>query len=149
MTERSTLARRLPWILACVVTAVALGVLADVVGDATQTRPENTLAGETTVLEMRVSTNQYEGDLDEAALAAWSACSGHVEGRAEVHHVADDRYEVRISPGAGRQARHRVEGCIEDANTERVRAYALSIGNVPNLASTPTSASAASRPTEP
>lgn len=130
MKERSPWARRLPWLIACVVTAGALAALADVVGDATQTRPEPTLAAETTVLEMRVSTNQYEGGLDEAAAAAWSACSGHVAGGAEVHHLTDDRYEVRITPGAGRQARHRVEGCIEDANTERVRAYVLRIGNV-------------------
>lgn len=123
--------RRWAAILGLAAVAVSLAVLADVVGDATQTRPESTLDGEVTVIQMRVTTLDYKGDLDEAAAAAWNACSGQAHGSADLHHLADDRYEVRIAPAAGPQARHRVEGCIEDANTERVRAYLLSIDNVP------------------
>ncbi len=122
---------RWAWIAALTVTALSLAALADVVGDVTQTRPESTIDDEVTMVQMRVTTRHYKGDLGEAAEAAWSACSGHAHGQAELRHVADDRYEIRISPAAGPQSRHRIEGCIEDANTERIRAYTMSIGNVP------------------
>jgi hypothetical protein len=107
--------------------AVTLGLVVGVkaMADATQNRPDEAVAGTTSVIEFSVSTHDFQRGESAAATALWGVCASTVPG--DVSPLPDaegDNWVVTVSPAIGRNGEKRLVGCLEDLTIDRV------VGNV-------------------
>ena len=108
--------------LLAVAAAVALGV--DMLGDATQTRPDEDLTGTRSEIVMNVRST-FRRRLGPLAAGLWGACQGTVASRLVapgVTNVRGGRFRFEVEPGLGTHARGRLTGCLEDTTLDRVQA---------------------------
>ena len=109
------------------VTALVGGL--DVLADLTQDRPDRIPAGSRSeiVLDVRHrSTGRAEA---RTAQGLWGACQGTVWQQLTepgVVELGNGRFLLTTSPAVGEHAWRRLQGCLEDATVDRVRAAVVS-----------------------
>jgi hypothetical protein len=118
---------------AVVILVLALigAVAVDMIGDATQTRPDVVRPGSTSEVVFSLRT-KMDRDRQMTANALWGACQGTVDSRVVdpgVVRLDESRFRITLAPELGHHARTRLTGCIEDATLDRVIANVHRITN--------------------
>ena len=115
------------------VAAVVLAV--DVLGDMTQTRPDEVNQDAVTEVVVRVDEDRFGWGRDAAADALWSVCwaqtSSRMTGDGQLEALGDGRYRAVLRPAVGHHDERQMVGCLEDLTVDRVR------GNVESLRTYP------------
>jgi hypothetical protein len=108
--------------------AAIASVSIDMLGDATQTRPDPSRPNSRTEVVFRVQT------LGQPALAAaqglWGACQGTALRTVlppGMTALGDNRFRMVVQPALGRHARDRMTGCLEDMTLDRVKGKVVSM----------------------
>jgi hypothetical protein len=107
----------------------AIFQLIDMIGDATQSRPEATPSG-ATEMTISVDVKGSRAVPHETAEALWVACRYTINrGRAAspMEIVGPSTYRFVLTPAIGRHAQRRLAGCIEDATLDRTSGHVVSI----------------------
>lgn len=115
--------------LLVVLAAAALYAAVDFLADLTQDRPDRVLPGSRSEVVMEVDSHDRTGSALLAAQGLWGACQGTVRQRlAEpgVAEVAEGRFRLLTEPALGEHAWRRLQGCLEDATLDRVKAHVVS-----------------------
>jgi hypothetical protein len=113
---------------AVAVAALLLYGAIDVIGDATQTRPDRDTRGLTTELVLAVRHREAGPSAVRTTEALWATCQSTLR-RTLSGRVADlgaDRVRLDVTPGLGEHAQRRILGCLEDATFERVQVDVVS-----------------------
>jgi hypothetical protein len=123
-------------VFALVVTGLLLWGAVDVIGDATQTRPEAEPRDMTTELVLSVHQRGTDRTAVEAADALWNACRATLRrplfGEPEL--LRGGQVLLAVTPGLGDHAQRRVLGCLEDATFDLVQVDVVSSTNRPTSA---------------
>ena len=101
----------------------------DVLADLTQDRPDRVLPGSRSEVVLEVDSRDRTGSELLSAQGLWGACQGTVYQRlAEpgVTQVAEGQFRLLTEPALGEHAWRRLQGCLEDATLDRVKARVLS-----------------------
>ena len=113
-----------------VVLAMAGVVMSiDVLADLTQDRPDRVLPGSRSEVLLEVDSRDRTGSELLSAQGLWGACQGTVYQKlAEpgVTQVAEGQFRLLTEPALGEHAWRRLQGCLEDATLDRVKARVLS-----------------------
>lgn len=127
-----------PWraglLLATVGVAVGIGLVVDVVADATQTRPDRLDGGATTVVDLRFRGTQAVAEPERHASNLLAACSPVFDREVTTLAVVgrgDGRVRVVLDADLGEHGTTRLRGCIEDTTLDRVQARVVEIIEVP------------------
>jgi hypothetical protein len=113
--------------------AIAVVVI-DVLGDATQTRPDPQRPRSRTELVFRVQTVEPRLPALGAAQALWGACQGTAPRTVlepGLTEVGDGRFRLVVQPALGRHARDRMTGCLEDVTLDRIKGKVVSMRELP------------------
>jgi hypothetical protein len=115
-------------VFAVVVAGLLLYGAVDVIGDATQTRPDRDTSGMTTAMVVSVSQRQAGRSALETTEALWTTCQSTLRRALNAHltDLGDGRIRLEVTPGLGEHAQRRVVGCLEDATFDRVQADVVS-----------------------
>jgi len=114
-------------VIATVVLATGSVLGIDALADLTQNRPDEVVAGTTTVVRFDVGTRRYQGSDLDAARALWATCASTVGGEKSQPVEAGGAYEVTVSPAIGENGRKRLLGCLEDATLDRVQGHVQAV----------------------
>ena len=109
------------------VAGLVMGI--DFLADLTQDRPDRVLPGSRSEVLLEVDSRDRTGSELLSAQGLWGACQGTVYQRlAEpgVTQVGDGRFLLATEPALGEHAWRRLQGCLEDATLDRVKARVLS-----------------------
>ena len=110
--------------------ALAVGAVVglDVLGDATQTRPDHPNPGAATEVVFDVSVRGSR-DVRQAAQSLWGACLTTMQRATSPADVTvdDGQATVVVRPALGTHARTRLRGCLEDATLDRILARVVSM----------------------
>lgn len=114
--------------------ALALAILAgtiglDVLGDATQTRPDVLVTGSESLVTMEVRTNGSIRGL-EAARSVWGTCQGTVPNHLihdAIHPKGSGRFALRLEPALGKNGERRLRGCLADATIDNIQTAVVSV----------------------
>ena len=109
------------------VAGVVMGI--DVLADLTQDRPDRVLPGSRSEVLLEVDSRDRTGSELLSAQGLWGACQGTVYQKlAEpgVTQVAEGQFRLLTEPALGEHAWRRLQGCLEDATLDRVKARVLS-----------------------
>ncbi len=112
---------------ALAVAAVVMSV--DFLADLTQDRPDRVLPGSRSEVVLEVDSRDRTGSALLSAQGLWGACQGTVYQRlAEpgIAEVGDGRFRLQTEPALGEHAWRRLQGCLEDATLDRVKAHVVS-----------------------
>lgn len=116
-------------------TAVAVTTVAaiDVIGDATQTRPDELRPGYRSEVRFRVTHRHRTGGVDAAASALWNACRPTALRRIvePLHGTDDGDYRVVVAPELGHHGGERMAGCLRDLTVDRVVGRDVRIRTMP------------------
>ena len=108
------------------VVAVAIMVMGvDFLADLTQDRPDPVLPGSRSEVVLEVRSRDRTGSALMSAQGLWGACQGNVYQRLVepgVTEVGDGRFRLQTEPALGEHAWRRLQGCLEDATLDRVKA---------------------------
>jgi hypothetical protein len=122
-------------LLVVVALIVAISVVVDVLGDLTQSRPDERNFAADTELVLAVEQDRFNGGRDSAAAALWAVCSGQTTsraiGEAGLEHLGEGRYRVVLHPAVGDGEERKLVGCLEDFTVDRVK------GNVETFRAVP------------
>ena len=122
-------------VLAVFVAAVAIAV--DILGDMTQTRPDEVNEDAVTEVILRVDEDRFGQGRDAAADALWSVCWAQTSSRmvltgdGRLEALGDGRYRAVLRPAVGHHDERQVVGCLEDLTVDRVRADVESFRTYP------------------
>ena len=111
---------------------LAMGV--DLLADLTQDRPDRVIAGSRSEVLLEVDSRDRTGSELLSAQGLWGACQGTIYQRlAEpgVTEVGEGRFRLLTEPALGEHAWRRLQGCLEDATLDRVKARVLSKRDLP------------------
>lgn len=132
--RRSSGGQRLGLLLATLAVAVGIGLVVDVVADATQTRPDRLERGATTLIDLRFRGERAVADAGRQASNLMAACSP-VFGRdiATLAVVASGggRARVVLDADIGKHGATRLRGCLEDTTLDRIQATVVDLTKVP------------------
>lgn len=120
---------RRPLVLLALGVAGAIGI--DVLGDATQTRPDRVRPSSRTAVVFEVDSGMRRANRLMAA-SLWGACQSTVASRLVGPvpvALGGDRYRLVLSPELGTHARTRLTGCLHDATLDRVRGRVIEVRN--------------------
>lgn len=109
------------------VAGLVMGI--DVLADLTQDRPDRVLPGSRSEVLLEVDSRDRTGSELLSAQGLWGACQGTVYQKlAEpgVTQVAEGQFRLLTEPALGEHAWRRLQGCLEDATLDRVKARVLS-----------------------
>jgi len=119
-----------------VVVVVAVAALAaglDVLADLTQDRADRIPRGSRSEIVLDVR-HRATGDAEvRTAQGLWGACQGTVWQQLTepgVVELGDGRFLLTTAPAIGEHAWRRLQGCLEDATVDRVRAEVVSKRNL-------------------
>jgi hypothetical protein len=111
--------------------AILIGTVGiDVLGDATQTRPDVLRAGTTSEVTMELLIHGSGRGEASAIASLWAVCRGTVpNGLADsgITALGDSRYRILLEPALGKYGERRLHGCLEDATIDNVQGRVLSI----------------------
>ena len=114
------------------VAAVARGV--DALADMTQDRPDRVPPGSHSEIVLDLRSHERGGSALRSAQGLWGACQGTVwqqtvdPGPVE---ISDGRFLVRTEPALGEHSWRRLQGCLEDATLDRVKARVVDKRDIP------------------
>ena len=109
--------------------AAALAVGIDALADLTQDRPDRVLPGSRSELVIDVASRDRGGSALLSAQGLWGACQGTVRHRLVepgVVELSDGRFRLQTEPALGEHSWRRLQGCLEDATLDRVKAHVVS-----------------------
>lgn len=109
------------------VAAIAVGV--DMLADLTQDRPDPARPGSQSEIVLRVTSRDRVGSALLSAQGLWGACQGTVRHRLVepgVVDLGDGRFRLSTRPALGEHSWRRLQGCLEDATLDRVKASVVS-----------------------
>jgi hypothetical protein len=112
-----------------VLAVIGLVMGIDVLADLTQDRPDRVLPGSRSEVLLEVDSRDRTGSELLSAQGLWGACQGTVYQKlAEpgVTQVAEGQFRLLTEPALGEHAWRRLQGCLEDATLDRVKARVLS-----------------------
>ncbi len=115
-----------------VLVVVALAALVggiDMLADLTQDRPDPVLPGSRSEVVFEVASRDRQDSDFLAAQGLWGACQGTVRQRLVdpgVMEVDGGRFRLQTEPALGEHAWRRLQGCLEDATLDRVKARVVS-----------------------
>jgi hypothetical protein len=116
--------------LLLVVAAAAALIAVDMLGDATQTRPDPHKPGSRTEIVFSVQTISDRLPPMAAAQGLWGACQGTALRTVlppGITEVGDGRFKLVVQPALGRHARDRLGGCLEDVTLDRIKGHVVSM----------------------
>lgn len=118
------------------VFAIAVVASVDVLGDLTQTRPDEIDTTVSTELVWHVSAKDAAGPVPIVAQSLWAACQGTVHRTPEPPGIEPvegrkNTFRAVLHPALGEHARQRLEGCIEDGTLDRVIGRVESMRRIP------------------
>ena len=120
-------------VVVAVVAAVALAV--DVLGDMTQTRPDEVNEDAVTEIVVDVDEDRFGCGRDAAADALWAVCSAQTSSRmtgdGRLDALGDGRYRVVLRPAVGDHDERKLVGCLEDLTVDRVLGRRRVVPHVP------------------
>lgn len=123
-------ARTTAVVLAGIATCLVVAVVIDVLADAIQTRPDETIAEASTVVEIELQGAEADRQTARRATELWGTC-GHTLGsaatRAEIELLGTARVAVRVPAHIGMHAEQRMRGCLQDAVVDRVQASVVDV----------------------
>ena len=115
-------------LLMLVAVAALVGGI-DALADMTQDRPDSVVPGSRSEVVLEVQSRDRTGSERLSAQGLWGACQGNVwQKLAEpgVVELADGRFLLTTEPALGEHAWRRLQGCLEDATLDRVKARVVS-----------------------
>jgi len=110
-------------LVALAVAGLVIGI--DALADLTQDRPDHVAPGSRSEIVLEVDSRDRTGSNRLSAEGLWGACQGTVWQRlAEpgVVPLADGNFLLTTKPALGEHAWRRLQGCLEDATLDRVKA---------------------------
>ena len=110
-------------LLIIAVAALVGGI--DALADLTQDRPDSVAPGSRSEIVLEVQSRDRTGSDRLSAQGLWGACQGNVwQKLAEpgVVELAEGRFQRTTEPALGEHAWRRLQGCLEDATLDRVKA---------------------------
>jgi hypothetical protein len=117
-------------VFAVVVAALLLYGAIDVIGDATQTRPDAATKGMTTSLVLAISYREAGRNPVATTEALWSACQDSLRTPRALDRdpqaIGLERarmVRIDVTPELGEHAQRRIVGCLEDATLAGVLAH--------------------------
>ena len=116
-------------VVLAVLALVALYAGIDVLADLTQDRPDRILPGSRSEIVLEVASRDRQGSDFLAAQGLWGACQGNVWQRLVdpgVVEVDGGLYRLQTEPALGEHAWRRLQGCLEDATLDRIKARVVS-----------------------
>jgi hypothetical protein len=122
---------------AAIVIALILAISAavDVLGDLTQSRPDERNERADTEVVVAIDENRFNGGSAAAAAALWAVCAPQTSSRlvdgSGPEHIGDGRYRIVLYPAVGAREQRKLIGCLEDFTVERVRGGVVSFRAVP------------------
>ena len=125
------------------VAALVAGI--DVLADMTQDRPDPVLPGSRSEIVLDVASRDRQESDFLAAQGLWGACQGTVRQRLVdpgVVEVDGGRFRLETEPALGEHAWRRLQGCLEDATLDRIKARVVSKRDLPPGATPPEPAQA-------
>jgi hypothetical protein len=124
---RRDVVRRVVLFLALVGIA---GMSIDALADLTQDRPDVAVQGSETAFVLDVDHRTAHVNAAESAEAYWVTCQRMVPGdrTADITALAPGRAELAVSPPLGEHTLKRFQGCLQDANFDRLQARVVSVG---------------------
>lgn len=112
--------------LVVVALVAVIAVAVDVLGDMTQTRPDDVNEDAVTEVIMRVDEDRFGFGRDAAADALWAVCwaqtSSRMTGDGRLEALGDGRYRAVLRPAVGHHDERQLVGCLEDLTVDRVLA---------------------------
>ena len=120
------------------VAAIAGGI--DMLADLTQDRPDRIEPGSRSVIVLDVDSRDRTGSDLLSAQGLWGACQGTVWQRLVdpgVVEVDGGRFRLMTEPALGEHSWRRLQGCLEDATLDRVKARVISKQDLPPAAVAP------------
>ena len=112
-------------LVAVVLAVAALAVGIDALADLTQDRPDPVVPGSRSEIILDVAARDRTGSDFLATQGLWGACQGNVRHRLVepgVVGLADGRFRLVTEPALGEHSWRRLQGCLEDATIDRVKA---------------------------
>lgn len=114
-------------VAALAVAGIAMGI--DGLADLTQDRPDAPRPGSRSEIVLEVASRDRTGSAHMSAQGLWGACQGTVRQRLVepgVVDLGDGRFRMTTEPALGEHAWRRLQGCLEDATLDRVKATVVS-----------------------
>jgi hypothetical protein len=114
------------------IVAGAFGI--KVIGDATQTRPDERHGDRKTTVVIHLEGKHYRQSLDVAAQALYGKCAATVAGDLVdpgIERLRPGRYRFAMTPSLGDHGKERLLGCINDLSIERLRSNVESVEELP------------------
>jgi hypothetical protein len=113
-------------LLLVVAVVAVVGVAVDILGDMTQTRPDEVNEDAVTEVIMHVDEDRFGFGRDAAADALWAVCwaqtSSRMTGDGRLEALGDGRYRAVLQPAVGHHDERQLVGCLEDLTVDRVLA---------------------------
>lgn len=123
---------RWPFVAAvAVVLTVGIGLLVDVVSDATQTRPDELQHGVVTAVELEFRGNRALEDPERHATDLLGACTSQSFTRdlpqLAVDTLGPGRVQLLMGGDLGERGAIRLRGCLEDTTLDRIQATVVGV----------------------
>ena len=113
-------------VLVVLTLLAAVAITVNLLGDMTQTRPDDVNEDSETEIVLRVIEDRFGFGRDAAADVSWAVCwaqtSSRMTGTAASTRLGDGRYRVVLRPAVGRYDERQLVGCLEDLTVDRVLA---------------------------
>ena len=125
-----------------VVALVVVGAASvDTLGDLTQSRPDEVVAGSRSEIVVEVRSKGYRPGVDEEArnlVAACAGTSGHtLVGDPGVEIIGKGAVRFSVEPALGTHNRRKLVGCLGDSTIERLQGHVASVETVEPERATP------------
>jgi len=121
-------------VLLVILALAALGGGIDALADLTQDRPDPDRAGSRSEVVLEVDSRDRTGSDRSSAQGLWGACQGTVRHslvEPGVVELADGRFRLTTEPALGEHSWRRLQGCLEDATLDRVKARVIAKRDLP------------------
>ena len=115
-------------LLMLVAVAALVGGI-DALADMTQDRPDSVIRGSRSEIVLEVQSRDRTGSNRLSTQGLWGACQGNVWQKLVepgVVELADGRFLLTTEPALGEHSWRRLQGCLEDATLDRVKARVVS-----------------------
>ncbi len=123
------------------VSGLLATAVVSVLWDVAVNRPDPTLVGQVSSLELAVSQKSFGArSVDDVTEALWIFCRGTLPANTRlvaIEALRGDRVRVTLAPAIGRNSERRFVGCLEDATLDLVQADVTRFENVPSAPGPP------------
>jgi hypothetical protein len=110
--------------------AILIGTVGiDVLGDATQTRPDVLQSGTQSAIVVDIDIHGSPRATGEALESLWAVCRATVPNEivGGMNALGGSRYQLSVEPALGKYGERRLRGCLEDTTIDNVQGRVVSI----------------------